>query len=339
MDQLNNRAYSDAWRALNRRLERIRTRSGLDGALQALMANQVQSGFIQDELHEIERYRYTCPFEPERSFSAQFNPARARRFRGAGQYRSDPPGPVIHDGCFLCSDNIRWQHQGAELGYDIPAAGDRYRAWMNPFPLLPCHTVVASRDHVPQHWKADRAPSLNRLMGDLSALSAQLPGWIGFYNGVGAGASIPHHLHFHFMPRAHGYEEMPLEAAARQRPESECVESVYPLTFMHWSGDHDEVLDQATHWVEQWQRGSGALDDATANVITCTRPDGNSMDLYFIPRHQKRSRAEGLQGVLGSFEAMGEIVCSVPEEKQRLESGQVDYTAIAAMLRQVSVAF
>ncbi len=337
MDQLNNRAYHDEWAALKRRLDRTRIETGLGAALHELMVHQVESGFIQDQLREIVRYRFRCPFEPGRSFSAQFNPARARRFRGAGQ--PEPGAPQVHDGCFLCVDNIQWQHQGAELGYNLPFVNGRYTAWMNPFPLLPCHTVIASHRHRPQHWLEPGGRSLAALVEDLAGLSEQLPGWIGFYNGVGAGASIPHHLHFHFLPRPPGYEEMPLERAARERPQLDCVDCFYPLSFMHWSGSRIEVLRQALAWIERWQQGSGALADATANVIVCNRFDDSTMDLYFIPRHQRRSRAEGLRGVVGSFEALGEIVCSTDEEKQRLDSGQVDYPTVAGMLRQVSVAF
>ncbi|MFW5815562.1 MAG: DUF4922 domain-containing protein [Wenzhouxiangella sp.] len=337
MDQLNNRAYHDQWAALRARLDRIHAQAGLGAALHGLMDHQIQSGFIQDELGEIVRYRFPCPFQPGRSFSAQFNPARARRFRGAG--RLDPTVPQVHDGCFLCVENIQWQHQGAEVGYDLGLAEGRYTAWMNPFPLLPCHSVIASRRHLPQHWQSPGALSLAEIVKDLTGLSDQLPGWIGFYNGVGAGASIPHHLHFHFLPRPAGYEELPLEQAARERPQNERVDVHYPLSFMHWRGPKPAVLEQALAWIDRWQRGSGALADATANIIACTGFDGLSLDLYFIPRHQRRSRAEGLQGVVGSFEAMGEIVCSTAQEKQRLDSGQVDYPAIAAMLRQVSVAF
>ncbi|MEE4639892.1 MAG: DUF4922 domain-containing protein [Wenzhouxiangella sp.] len=334
---MNNSAYRDQWRRLNQRLARIRSESGLGSALHGLMAHQIESGFIQDTLDEIVRYRLPCPFEPSRAFSAQFNPARARRFQGAG--RTDPSVPQVNNGCFLCLDNIQWQHQGAEVGFDLSDAGHRFTAWMNPFPILPCHTIIASRQHLPQHWRDPGAQSLGDLVRDLTELSAQLPGWIGFYNGVGAGASIPHHLHFHFLPRPPGYEEMPLEQAARECPNNERVDALYPLSFMHWSGPPHRVLAQSLAWLEQWRHGSGAADDTSANIIACTRPNGSALDVYFIPRHQRRSRAEGLAGVVGSFEAMGEIVCSTGEEKQRLDTGQVDYPAVAAMLRQVSVAF
>ncbi len=337
MDSLCQQAYLEDWDDLNRELEQTRLLSGLGAALDALRAHQVESGFIQDELQEFVRYQMPCPYQPGRFFSAQFNPARARRFSASSAVR-DLSRRQVHNGCFLCRHNIFWQHQGSELGFDLPLAGERYTAWMNPYPLLPGHTVVASKHHVPQHWKAPSAPSLFDLTGDLATLSSALPGWIGFYNGVGAGASIPHHLHFHFLPRARGYEQMPLETAARLQPDQTRVETVYPLTFLHWGGPIDSVLSSALAWIESWQRGSGSLDDATVNIIACTAPDRPHLDLYIIPRHQTRSRAEGLRGVLGGFEAMGEIVCSLPDERRRLDNGDVDYGAIAAMLRSVPVA-
>jgi diadenosine tetraphosphate (Ap4A) HIT family hydrolase len=334
--QPNNDAYRQRWESLNMRLEQLRQAEGLSAALHALMTDQIESGFIRDELSAIERFRLPCAFAPEREFSAQFNPARAQRFHGADTDK--PRATLINDNCFLCAENVQWQHQGAELGFEITEGTGHYVAWMNPYPILPCHTVIASRNHRPQSWKQPGSRSLPDLVNDLVQFSQQLPGWIGFYNGVGAGASIPYHLHFHFLPRPDGYEEMPIERAAREHCANPHVDTHYPLSFMHWGGSAASVLIQAQQWLEDWNQGSGAMDEATANIIACSADSGD-LDLYFIPRHQRRARAEGLQGVVGGFEAMGEIVCSTREEKHRLDSGQVDYEAIAAMLRQVSEAF
>lgn len=339
MDQLSNHAYLELWQALGRQLDGIADQAGLGAALLNLREHQVQSGFIQDDLSEIQRFCLPCPIRPERSFSAQYNPARARRFKGAGIVPAAAPDQAVNGDCFLCAENIWWQHQGVEAGYHLRAAAGRYTAWMNPFPLLPGHTVIASRAHWPQHWQTPGALSLTELVEDLAELAGLLPDWITFYNGVGAGASIPHHLHFHAMPRAPGYELMPLEAAGLRCRESGRVELDYPMSFMHWAGDPARVRDQALAWLGEWQQGSGAEADATANIIACTRTGSAGLDLYFIPRHQRRSRAEGLAGVIGGFEALGEIVCSSSEDLERLKSGAVDYAAVAGLLRQVSVAF
>jgi hypothetical protein len=47
---------------------------------------------------------------------------------------------------------------------------------------------------------------------------------------------------------------------------------------------------------------------------------------------------EGFGGVVGAFETMGEIICSQPDERRRMESGEIDYAAIADLLSHVSVA-
>lgn len=339
VDQLSQRAYIELWHVLGRQLDKISADAGLGAALLSLHRHQVQTGFIQDDLSEIRRFRLACPSQPERAFSAQYNPARARRFTGAAAVPANDPDLAIHGGCFLCAENIWWQHQGAEAGYHLAAAGGRYTAWMNPFPLLPAHTVIASREHWPQHWQTPGALSLEEMIRDLVALASLLPDWITFYNGVGAGASIPHHLHFHAMPRAPGYEEMPLEAVVREHPAPGRVDRDYPMSFMHWAGKPRQVLERALDWLAEWQLGAGAETDATANVIACAHSGSEALDLYFIPRHQSRSRAEGLAGVIGGFEALGEIVCSSAQDLARLESGEVDYRTVAGLLSQVSVAF
>ncbi|TVS11118.1 MAG: DUF4922 domain-containing protein [Wenzhouxiangella sp.] len=339
MDQLNSRAYLDLWDALDYQLDAVNQQAGLGSALWSLHEHQVQSGFIQDDLNTIRRFRMPCPINPERAFSAQFNPARGRRFRGAGAIPAADSDLSINGGCFLCAENIWWQQQGAEIGYRLRPAGGRYTAWMNPFPVLPGHAVIASREHWPQHWQAPGSLSLHELVDDLSTFSELLPGWLTFYNGVGAGASIPHHLHFHAIPRPAGYEIMPLEAAAQRCRQSGRVLWEYPLSFMHWGGQRRQILPEAQAWVEEWQTGSGSEADATANIIACTSPSADRLDLYFIPRHQRRSRGEGLAGIIGGFEALGEIVCSSSEDLERLERGEVDYDTVTSLLRHVSVAF
>lgn len=342
MDILSKQAYDDSWAALQIYLQLVEQRAGLGATLLALREHQVQSGFIRDELMELRRFRLQHPGQAERFFTAQYNPARARRFQGAGRGPNAESRQAVNGGCFLCADNIWWQQSGTESGYDLNAVRGRYTAWMNPFPLVSGHTVLASREHLPQHWGAAGALSLEALMNDLIDIAALLPGWLTFYNGIGAGASIPHHLHLHTIPRNDSYGKMPLEIAAqnarnRKNGENEPNKAYdYPLGFVHWRGDGDSVRHRALIWADEWLRGAGAETHATANIIASQT--GAELDVYFIPRHQCRSRAEGLGGIVGGFEALGEIVCSSEEELEKLESGRVDYFTIERMLAQVSVA-
>ena len=332
-------------RTLTRRLDDLRRRDGLGAALEGLRRHQVQSGFIRDDLSEVRRFEFLHPEGDGRYFSAQFNPARARRLKGSGLDQPPPGISTVNDGCFLCAENIEWQQQGAETGYPLNAGGISAAAWMNPFPLAVGHAVIASRDHVHQHWEHNGL-GLAELVTNLIDVSDRLPGWITFYNGVGAGASIETHLHFHALPRTPDLPPMPIErAAARHRPtppgaplELAVVRTSYPMDFVHWRGPRESLNAEIPDWLNDWQRRSEGDADATANIMAVRHRHAPLLDVFFVPRARSRSRAEGLGGVIGAFETMGEIVCSHPDEGIRLASGDIDHPFIENMLRGVSVA-
>lgn len=336
MNSVTATDYRSLQHRLRQRLDRLEKDDGLGAALEALRQHQVDTGFIRDDLGEVIRHIFRDPDHPVRYFSTQFNPARARRFAGAG--RHDPPDGVqpVHDHCFLCAGNIEWQQQGREMGYPVHGASMPYTAWMNPFPLAVGHTILATDAHRPQHWQ-DGDIDLETLVADLLEFSRRLPGWMVFYNGVGAGASIEGHLHFHALPRTPGLGPMPIERAAERHREGAVARGLYPMDFAHWRGTLDHLLNEARPWLARWQAGAGAAADATANLMATCSDDGR-LDLYFVPRHRRRSRGEGLGGVIGAFETMGEIICSSPEERIRIESGDVDYRTIHDLLAHVAVA-
>ncbi|MGK7295302.1 MAG: DUF4922 domain-containing protein [Candidatus Wenzhouxiangella sp. M2_3B_020] len=332
-------------RRLAERLGAVERSRGLGAALDGLRAHQVESGFIQDDLSEVQRYEFRRA-DGRDYFSAQFNPARARRFGGRGLHRPPPGIEPVNDGCFLCAENIAWQQQGAEVGYGLSMGHVPYTAWMNPFPLAVGHCVIAADAHIPQHWSRSGI-GLEALVADLVEIADALPGWITFYNGVGAGASIEGHLHYHALPRTPGLPDMPIELAADrhrvQLSEADTLNGaiargLYPMDFAHWRGPSERVLEPASAWLKRWQHQRGGDPDATANAMAVRHAQGTDIDLFFVPRVQSRSRAEGFGGVIGAFETMGEIICSRPEEHDLLEAGRIDYATIEDMLRHVSVA-
>lgn len=328
---------------LQSELERLHRSGGLALALRGLHRHQVASGFIRDELKEVQRFEFTSPDEAPAYFSVQFNPARARRFAGRGL--DQPPAGAIstHGGCFLCPNNIAWQQQGAEKGYRIGLGQNAFVIWMNPFPLASGHAIVATEEHLPQHWDPVDQP-IGQLVDELTELACQVPGWISFYNGVGAGASIEGHRHFHVMPRTSGLKPLPIELAAERFSGAQDtgrgparVTGHYPIDFVHWRGPAQVVQAGARQWLCGWQERHADNHDATANLMACYASNREQLDLYFVPRVRSRSRAEGFSGVIGSFEAMGEIICSTEQERIQIESGQVDYRRIHQLLATVSV--
>lgn len=331
--------YQVQWDSLNRELNEL-ARSGLGAALEALYRQQLAQGFVRDDLSGLQRYTFHHPQDEELFFTVQYNPARAHRFAGAGNV-NPPPGAVrVHDGCFLCLENIQWQQQGVEIGFDIPVDGRSYIAWMNPYPLLPYHAVIASREHVAQAWHTNGKPAAGKhlkvLVKDLVDMARRLPGWIGFYNGQGAGASIPHHFHYQFFRRPAGYGTFPLEQAAA-RKQTQKKGYAYPVAFAHWHGEASVVTRTATRWIRTWSDTPHPdVKKLSANMIAIADERGE-VDLYFVPRDQERSRSPQMSGLIGGLEVLGELVFSSAEEKQRLDAGEIDYTAVARILNTVSV--
>ena len=141
--------YETEWANLNSKLREIeRSHGSLSVALSELETHQRESGFIKDNLQGIERVVFSHPERKNHTLRAQINPRRAKRHDGSGA----PVLPNCHefknDGCFLCAENIKWQQQQRQIGFEITASGGEYNALMNPFPLLPNHVVFASKFHL-----------------------------------------------------------------------------------------------------------------------------------------------------------------------------------------------
>lgn len=106
----------------------------------------------------------------------QFNPARIVSSGAKVDARSVAARP-----CFLCPSNLPPEQQAV-------AFDNRWQVLVNPFPILPQHFTVPSRDHVPQSIDAALASMLRLSM----ALGER---FVVFYNGPRCGASAPDHLH------------------------------------------------------------------------------------------------------------------------------------------------
>ena len=248
---------------------------------------------------------------------------------------------VKHDGCFLCRDNIEWQQSGVELGYEIDVDSSRYVAWMNPYPLMPLHCVIASNDHIPQAWCTNGAAgiclSIEKILEDLVTLSERLPGYVGFYNGTGAGASIPGHFHFQFFKRRASDVSFPLEVAARKSGiTAHGTIDDYPIAVVYWRGDLEEVVESASGWMRDWiVRNHHQVSSISANILSTFDDVHKKVELFFVPRHQQRLRSPELSGMVGGLEVLGEVVFSSHEEGQRLKSGKIDYHTVERILAAV----
>ena len=243
-------SYENEWVNLNNKLREIENfRGGLSAALSELEIHQRKNGFIKDSAEGIERMVFCHPFEKNHTLRAQINPRRAKRHDGSSNHKAPKEHEVRNDGCFLCTENIQWQQQQRQLGFEITTSKGTYNALMNPFPLLPNHVVLASKSHIPQEFSLlsnkRNAKSLEEVLEDLCQLSLRLPNHIGFYNGVGAGASIPGHFHFQFFHRAPEKPCFPIEerefTTAKNMNDPEFIIG-YPINVLRWRGDLKKVI-------------------------------------------------------------------------------------------------
>ena len=332
------RSDSDGW---FRMLDLVT--GNLDEALTELELHHRETGFIKDDLTEVERHVFEHPDDPSIRFRMQFNPKRARRFEGAGVRTPPPDVKIVNDGCFLCRENIRWQQQNTQVGLEVGLTKNKYYALMNPFPLMPNHLVIAEEHHISQEWQID-VPSegnrdLSRLLEDLCKIAAGLPNHVGFYNGVGAGASIPTHLHFQFFRRLSNDPLFPLEQRSFKTSVNDGGQEFvanYPLEITRWRGRPSDVAKNATDWIREWLDGNTHRRQIlSSNFIASGAALTEDVTLYFVPRDRTKAHFQTLSGLVGGLEVLGELVFSSSEDKKLLDCGDVDYFFCEHALRGV----
>lgn len=341
----DRRAYPILWDKLNEELRALEHRDGnLINAVGRLREHQLDKGFIRDDLHAVKCYSFPHQDDPARFLSLQYNPARVNRLRI--RVGAVPPsrGDAVNDSCFLCGANIQWQHRGIEFGYAIEVNGTPCNIWMNAYPLMPLHIVVATRDHIPQAWDLGYGEasqfSIDSIVRNLAILADRLPGYVGFYNGEGAGTSVPAHFHYQFFKRRDADARFPLELApVRPLADAGSVIEDYPVESMRWSStDRAAVVTQAAGWIDNWLRTRiGLRPELSANIFVMTDADGGRLRIYFVPRDKALCHSPHMAGMIGSLEILGELVLTTENEKHDLDRDQVNYASIARILADIRV--
>lgn len=335
--------YEKHWQELNAGLQKIEFHDGGLGAVfTALQAHQLETGFIRDDLETVERFEFCHPEMGSRCFRIQFNPVRATRFQGAGIQSPPSRASQLHDGCFLCPANIQWQQQGRQFGYELEINGGTFIAWMNPFPLMPGHIVLASKQHLGQEWNLHPSGTLEpeRIVAEITELVARAPGYTCFYNGVDAGASIPEHLHYQLFQPPRDHRRYPLEIEAMATRASHPGQpgwrlGKYPMESMHWHGEREEVIGQFGGWIRQWASHQDRLPDLAANIVAISEQQSENVSLFFVPRDRQKSQASGLAGKVGGLEVLGELVFSTDQEMDLVKSGELNYFNLEQVLSEI----
>lgn len=193
MGQHDDRVYALQQAILQAKLDQLAAEQGLATALRALYDQQVDIGFIQDDLSQVSYF----PLPTHRAITASISSssssthARADTCQGRQPHRSahrTQVQDVANTSCYLCIDNIRWQHRGVQGYYQYCVNERVYNALCNPFPFTRTHLTMAAGEHLPQTFhvtgSAEQTQAhIRRIVEDLYGISEQLPTFVGFYNG------------------------------------------------------------------------------------------------------------------------------------------------------------
>jgi hypothetical protein len=184
---------------------------------------------------------------------------------------------------------------------------------------------------------------IRRIVEDLYGITEQLPTFVGFYNGAGAGASIEKHLHFHFFEIPDGHGGFPIQTAARlagrtlfsrahsDRPAAVVAIPDYPLTAWQVRGARADAVEAVVGLAEDWDRRAG--EAASANIIALW--EEGAVSLYFVPRNRFYTRSPGLAGMVAGLETLGEFIFSTADEQRAINEQRVTYDYLWRILEAV----
>jgi hypothetical protein len=251
----------------------------LNASVEALIAQQVATWPMLREavagLKQVAVKQFTIKGS---EVFAQFNPARIVSTAAKVDAATISKRP-----CFLCADNLPPEEKGI-------AFGDRFVILCNPFPVLPNHLVIASREHTPQAIAGNFGAMLDlaRELGD---------GWFVLYNGPRCGASAPDHFHFQACSR----DGVPLFADYDfwlERDSSEVgfvINHNYRFKLMACGGGERQTL------VDWFERALGHLAEVTnsesepmLNLLTTFQ--NGQWAVFILPRGKHRPACYDAEG-------------------------------------------
>jgi hypothetical protein len=231
--------------------------------------------------------------------------------RNEAELFRDPRDPQGRH-CFLCATNVHECHP-KEVLIPLQLAGRDYFAGANFAWIEPDHYTVMAAEHV------DQAYSGNALAAMLELHLRTQRRFRVLFNGNGAGATIPWHLHYQITTAA-----MPIEKLQFG------YEERYPTLVQRFTGD-DDGLAAADAAAEAWLQRD--LQNHSVNILVAS-PDGQTQ-IFVFPRDQRRAKAPG-KGLVGGFEVAGDFVMSAPNERDAFlaASAQVARAILTAIRPQ-----
>ena len=182
-DKINkNNTYKDHLRTLeilarqqlNKNREQVPSPAEIEDFFQSEKKNWPDAAARYEALNGVQT-KVLAEGQELSTFTAQWNPARIVSTGADVSKQALQKRP-----CFLCDSN-RPAEQHA-----LPVL-QQYQLLVNPYPILPRHFTIPTREHTPQTIKGH--------FQDLFKIAQKMPDYMVFYNGPVCGASCPDHMH------------------------------------------------------------------------------------------------------------------------------------------------
>ena len=219
--------------------------------------------------------------------------------------------------CFLCESNRPIEQKALVLN-------EEFEWLVNPFPILPRHYTIASKQHRPQRF-------LDAYEAMIQAAKALSEEYIVFYNGPKCGASAPDHLHL----QAGIGSNIPLVKYARSLNTEEDIQTLSPFGYQVFLIDNAEGTETFVRLYESLPIPEGEYEPRM-NIVTFRK--GDKVSLLVIPRRAHRPRCYSKEGDAkylispGALDMCGLIVTPRAEDYERLTA-----TRAADILCEVGV--
>lgn len=201
--------------------------------------------------------------------------------------------------CFLCAANIAECHP-LEALVPVTLAGREYLAGANFAWIEQDHYTVMAAKHTDQVY----TPHLLEAMLDLHRQTGGR--FRVLFNGDGAGASIPWHLHYQITTAP-----MPIEQLMPGQ------EAAYPTAVQRFAAD-DVGRATAHAAIAEWLQRDP--EHHTQNVFI--HGPVEAATIFFFPRDKRRAKATN-KGLVGGFEVAGDFVMSAPAEEAAFRTASV----------------
>ena len=240
----------------------------------------------------------------------QSNPGRSQSTNA----RVDPD-TIAQRPCFLCPHNMPREERGIAVGSLVLLP--------NPFPILPQHCTIPSREHRPQ-----------RLTGQVSTLLALAravgPDMFVFYNGSRCGASAPDHFHFQACCAA----DVPLLSEVRQTACGRTVHHSFGRSVLV-AADQDPAaierfIQQSLQVLARGETppsGHFELEPMVNVMVLCRDPDDPDYVCIVVPRSVHRPACYFETGPArlaispGALEMAGVLVVAELDQFDRVDAG------------------